>query len=309
MIVDYHMHLRGPRVAGSEPLLHTVAAIEGFVETAARRGVDEIGFTEHVYYFGQTREVWFLPYHLERCAYDLDAYCDAVLEAKRQGLPVKLGLEVDYVGARQDRLGELIAPYPWDFLLGSAHEVGDQAIDEEPGIWAELSVDEVWRGYFAEIQELAQSGHVDVMAHPDLAKIYGLRPAPDVVAELHEATAAAFAAGDVAAEISTAGLGDIGWLFPSGDPQWQGVSSLVFLERAYAEVRTAGYELVNADCVLIGEQPRIAEMREGMRARLAGALGVEVDQIAVRATTTDQLGFTGRGEGLAAQAVALLRSV
>ena len=215
MIVDYHMHLRGPRVAGSEPLLHTVAAVKGFVETAARRGVDEIGFTEHVYYFRQTRETWFLPYHLERCAYDLDAYCDAVLEAKRQGLPVKLGLEVDYVGARQDRLGELIAPYPWDFLLGSAHEVGDQAIDEEPGIWAELSVDEVWRGYFAEIQELAQSGHVDVMAHPDLAKIYGRRPAPEVVAELHEATAAAFAAGDVAAEISTAGLRKpVGELYP-----------------------------------------------------------------------------------------------
>jgi len=215
MIVDYHMHLRGPRVAGSEPLLHTVAAIEGFVETAARRGVDEIGFTEHVYYFRQTREIWFLPYHLERCAHDLDAYCDAVLEAKRQGLPVKLGLEVDYVGGRQDRLGELIAPYPWDFLLGSVHEVGDQAIDEEPGIWAELPVDEVWRGYFAEIQELAQSGHVDVMAHPDLAKIYGRRPAPEVVAELHEATAAAFAAGDVAAEISTAGLRKpVGELYP-----------------------------------------------------------------------------------------------
>lgn len=215
MIVDYHMHLRGPRVAGSEPLVHTVEAVEEFVETAARRGIDEIGFTEHVYYFGQTREVWFLPYHLERCAHDLDAYCDAVLEAKRQGLPVKLGLEVDYVGARQDRLGELIAPYPWDFLLGSVHEVGDRAIDEEPGIWAELRVDEVWRGYFAEIQELAQSGHVDVMAHPDLPKIYGRRPAPEVVAELHEATAAAFAAGDVAAEISTAGLRKpVGELYP-----------------------------------------------------------------------------------------------
>ncbi len=79
------------------------------------------------------------------------------------------------------------------------------------------------------------------------------------------------------------------------------------IERAYAEVRTAGYELVNADCVLIGERPRLAPVRDEMRARLAGALGVEADRIAVPATTTDGLGFTGRGEGLAAQAVALVR--
>jgi len=72
-------------------------------------------------------------------------------------------------------------------------------------------------------------------------------------------------------------------------------------------VREAGFELVNADCVLIGEEPRIAPVRDEMRARLAGALGVEPERVAVRATTTDRLGFTGRGEGLAAQAVALLR--
>jgi 2-C-methyl-D-erythritol 2,4-cyclodiphosphate synthase len=73
-------------------------------------------------------------------------------------------------------------------------------------------------------------------------------------------------------------------------------------------VREAGFELVNADCVLVGERPRIAPVRAEMEARLAGALGVEVGQVAVRATTTDGLGFTGRGEGLAAHAVALLTS-
>ena len=72
-------------------------------------------------------------------------------------------------------------------------------------------------------------------------------------------------------------------------------------------MREAGWELVNADCVLIGEEPRIGDVRDEMSQRLAGALGVESAQIAVRATTTDHLGFTGRGEGLAAQAVALLR--
>lgn len=106
--------------------------------------------------------------------------------------------------------------------------------------------------------------------------------------------------------LGAAGRGDIGELFPSEDPQWLDASSMRLLQRAYEVVKGDGFELVNADCVLIGEQPRIAPVRDAMRARLAGALGVTPEQVAVRATTTDRLGFTGRGEGLAAQAVVLL---
>jgi 2-C-methyl-D-erythritol 2,4-cyclodiphosphate synthase len=118
--------------------------------------------------------------------------------------------------------------------------------------------------------------------------------------------------GDVVAHalidalLGAAGLGDIGSLFPSEEAEWEGASSLDLLRRAYADVRACGYELVNADCVLIGEEPRIADVRQEMRSLLAGALGVDVQRVAVRATTTDRLGFTGRGEGLAAHAVALL---
>jgi 2-C-methyl-D-erythritol 2,4-cyclodiphosphate synthase len=112
----------------------------------------------------------------------------------------------------------------------------------------------------------------------------------------------------VDAVLGAAGLGDIGSFFPSAEPEWEGASSLLFLERAMAAVREAGFELVNADCVLVGERPRIAPFRAEMETRLAGALGVEAEQVSVRATTTDGLGFTGRGEGLAAQAVALLTS-
>ena len=108
------------------------------------------------------------------------------------------------------------------------------------------------------------------------------------------------------AVLGAAGLADIGAFFPSGDPQWQGASSLDLLARAYAATRELGFELVNADCVLVGEEPRLAPHRDAMREALAGALAVPAERIAVRATTTDGLGFTGRGEGLAAQAVALL---
>jgi 2-C-methyl-D-erythritol 2,4-cyclodiphosphate synthase len=106
--------------------------------------------------------------------------------------------------------------------------------------------------------------------------------------------------------LGAAGQGDIGSLFPSGAAEWEGASSLDLLARAYAEVREAGLVLANADCVLVGEEPRIAPLRGAIQARLAEALGVEPGLVTVRATTTDGLGFTGRGEGLAALAVALL---
>jgi 2-C-methyl-D-erythritol 2,4-cyclodiphosphate synthase len=120
--------------------------------------------------------------------------------------------------------------------------------------------------------------------------------------------------GDVVAHALTdallgaAGLADIGALFPSDDERYRGADSLVLLAEAYRHVRAAGYELVNADCVVIGQEPRIAPHREAMRARLADALGATPAQVNVRATTTDRLGFAGRGEGLAAQAVALVRT-
>jgi 2-C-methyl-D-erythritol 2,4-cyclodiphosphate synthase len=116
--------------------------------------------------------------------------------------------------------------------------------------------------------------------------------------------------GDVVAHalidalLGAAGLGDIGSLFPSGDERYRGASSLDLLREAYAGVREAGFRLVNADCVLVGEEPRIAGHREEMRRRLAAAVGE--GEVNVRATTTDRLGFPGRGEGLAAHAVALL---
>ena len=108
------------------------------------------------------------------------------------------------------------------------------------------------------------------------------------------------------AVLGAAGLEDIGALFPSGDPSLAGADSLELLRAAWERVRADGWRLANADVVLIGEEPRLAPHRDEMRARLAEALGVGPDLVSVRATTTDGLGFAGRGEGLAAQAVALV---
>jgi len=106
--------------------------------------------------------------------------------------------------------------------------------------------------------------------------------------------------------LGAAALGDIGSLFPSEGSTPEGIDSLELLRDAYARVREAGYELVNADCVLIGQEPRIADRRGELEAKLSEVVAAPVS---VRATTTDHLGFTGRGEGLAAQAVALLDAV
>ncbi len=243
MILDYHMHLRDP----DERVVHTLEAVERFVETASARGVDEIGFTEHVYYFRQTRPVWTLQYQTERCVYDLDTYVDVVLEAKRRGLPVKLGLEVDYVGERQDELAALLEAHPWDYLLGSVHWIDGQGVDQLPGIWAHAAVDEVWRRYFAALLELASSGHVDVLAHPDLAKIFGNRPDRIEYPPLD----------GVALEISTAGLRKpVGELYPAAAmlasrPAITLASDAHVpadvgrdLDRAVAHARAAGYETV-----------------------------------------------------------------
>ncbi len=119
--------------------------------------------------------------------------------------------------------------------------------------------------------------------------------------------------GDVVAHALTdallgaAGLADIGALFPSDDERYRGADSLELLAEAYRHVREAGFVLVSADCVVIGQEPQIAPHRGAMRERLTGALGVSAELVNVRATTTDRLGFTGRAEGLAAQAIALLR--
>jgi 2-C-methyl-D-erythritol 2,4-cyclodiphosphate synthase len=103
--------------------------------------------------------------------------------------------------------------------------------------------------------------------------------------------------------LGAAGLGDIGSLFPSDSSTPAGISSFDLLRDTLARVQAAGYSVVNADCILIGEQPRIADRRDELERTLSSVVGAPVS---VRATTMDRLGFTGRGEGLAAQAVALL---
>jgi 2-C-methyl-D-erythritol 4-phosphate cytidylyltransferase/2-C-methyl-D-erythritol 2,4-cyclodiphosphate synthase len=107
--------------------------------------------------------------------------------------------------------------------------------------------------------------------------------------------------------LGAAGLGDIGQHFPPSDPQWKGADSSIFLAHAAALVRQAGGLIDFIDCTVIGEAPRVGPYRDAMRSRIADVIGLPPSHVSIKATTTERLGFTGRGEGIAAQAVATIR--
>jgi histidinol-phosphatase (PHP family) len=250
VIVDYHMHLRAP----DEQIEHTVEAVEPYVETAADRNVDEIGFTEHAYYFDQTRHLWSMPYHLERCVYDIEPYVDAVVEAKRRGYPVKLGIEVDYETGREQETAEALAPYPWDYVLGSIHFLDGLGIDAEPSLVDSLGAEGAWRRYYEALGLAARSGIFDSLAHPDLVKMFGEEIEWDwdtVVGSLD----------GVAIEVSSAGLHKPhGELYPNAAllraARTRGIPITLAsdahvpqnvgrdLDRAIEHARAAGYETV-----------------------------------------------------------------
>lgn len=106
--------------------------------------------------------------------------------------------------------------------------------------------------------------------------------------------------------LGAAGLGDIGQHFPDTDPAFRGADSAGLLERVMGDLAERGWRVVNADVCLIGERPKVGPHRQRMRERVAPLLGIPVEALNVKATTTEKLGFTGRGEGLAAQAVVLI---
>ena len=210
MIVDYHMHLRN----GREEVAHDTQSVQPFVDAARAAGVDEIGISEHVYYFEQTCALWSVPYQTERCVHDIEPYVEAVVQAKERDLPVKLGLEVDYVPGREEETRALLEPYPWDYLLGSIHYVDGLGVDSEPRMVNALGVDGAWQRYFETLAEAARSGLFDSLSHPDLVKIFG----DELEAFDYGPAVSAIAESGVAIEVSTAGLRKpVGKLYPHPD--------------------------------------------------------------------------------------------
>lgn len=111
------------------------------------------------------------------------------------------------------------------------------------------------------------------------------------------------------AMLGAAALGDIGRHFPDTDEKYRGISSIKLLENVAALIAQKGYRLANADCVVVAQAPKLAPYIEKMRGNIAAAAGVDTDCISVKATTTERLGFEGRGEGISAQSVISLEKL
>lgn len=206
MLTDYHVHLRPDGEDTPAARYFTLANAERYRAAADERGIAELGVSEHVYRFTQALDVWQHPFWRENARDDLDAYCEFAREA---GL--KVGVEADYVPGREDRMANLLDGRDWDYVIGSVHFVGDEAVDHPDwDIWTTRTVDpeKVWRRYFETLAEAARSGLFDVMAHPDLVKVWGSdRPRPEGdLRRFYEPAVEAFAEAGVAVEVSTAGL-------------------------------------------------------------------------------------------------------
>jgi histidinol-phosphatase (PHP family) len=219
VLTDYHTHLRPDDPTASPREFFTEQNVMRYLEAAKSRGIAELGFSEHVYRFTDALSIWRHPFWEEYAQDDLDAYCDFVVSMKAAGHPVKLGIEVDYISGREQQIRELIEGRPWDYVIGSVHFISDRAVDHEGyDAWRRTEADQVWTAYFRLLGAAAASGLFDVLAHPDLVKVWGgERPSPRrELREFYELAIEGIERSNVAIEVSTAGLRKpVGTIYPA----------------------------------------------------------------------------------------------
>jgi histidinol-phosphatase (PHP family) len=178
-----------------------------YVARARARAVEEIAITEHVYRFAEARPWLDDRFWREEATEDADAYCAAISAARDEhGLPVLLGIEMDWLEDRTAEIAAFLDGRPFDVVLGSVHFIDGRAIDDptaDDRDW--LPVDELWTRYLEQLTAAAASGLYDVMSHPDLPKVFGRRIPAHLDRLLDDAVAAIAEAG-VAVECSSAGL-------------------------------------------------------------------------------------------------------
>ncbi len=206
MLTDYHVHLRPDEEGTPASEYLTAANAERYREAASEQGIEELGASEHVHRFAQALDVWDHPWWRQNAHDDLDAYCAFV----REETDLRLGIEADYVPGREDRMANLLEARDWDYVLGSIHFLGEAAVDMRGpwDIWRSADPDQVWRRYFETLGEAARTGMFDVLAHPDLVKVWGggARLPEGDLRRYYELAMDGIADSDVAIEVSTAGL-------------------------------------------------------------------------------------------------------
>jgi histidinol-phosphatase (PHP family) len=205
LLTDYHLHLRTDERENTAERFFTSANAERYREVARERGITELGVAEHIYRFTAAMDIWQHPFWRQYARDDLDDYCGFV----REETDLRLGIEMDFIPGREDRIATILEARDWDFVVGSVHFLRDHSLDtEDYSVWgAGESAEKIWRRYFETVAESARSGLYDVIAHPDLVKVWG-RSAPRPDGDLrryYEPAVEAFADVGVAVELSTAG--------------------------------------------------------------------------------------------------------
>lgn len=235
MPADYHSHT---------PLCkHAEGTPTEYVEAALRAGITEYGISDHAPVLPEPFDDW------RMLSTDLEEYFDWIKSARTHAagrIPIRAGLECDWLPGCQPWIEDLAGRYQWDYLIGSVHYLGDRWDFDNPkwlGRWAETDVEEAWTRYWEEYTAMAESGLFDILAHPDLIKKFGFRPEGDLQ-RFYEPVVEAIAAAGSIIEINTAG-----WYKPCLEQY----PSLDFLRSA----RDAGVPLViSSDAHAPGEVGR-----------------------------------------------------
>jgi histidinol-phosphatase (PHP family) len=216
VLTDYHVHLRQDDPEATPERFFTRANAERYREAAAERGIAELGVAEHIHRFRDALDIWDHPFWRLFAVDDLERYCAFV----REETDLRLGIEMDWIAGREDRIANVLDSYDWDYVVGSVHFLEDKALDmDEWSVWLQgASPERIWKRYFDALAAAGQSGLYDILAHPDLVKIWGKdKPLPDGdLRRFYYPAIEAIADVDVAIEVSTAGLRKpVGEIYPA----------------------------------------------------------------------------------------------
>ena len=231
MLTDYHVHM-------AETGEFTVEYYKEYLEKARQAGIEELGISEHAYFFYETKNILSNPWvdnrrHLH--FKDYQKFFDNVREA---GLPIKMGIEMDYTPGKEKEMEEFINKHPFDYVIGSVHWIGDWGIDlaDYKDEYERRDIKEAYIQYYDQIVTLAESKLFDFVGHIDLIKIFNYRPDDqDFIEAQYDRVVKALAESDTCIEISTAGIRKpVGEMYP--DP--------IFLQKCF----NAGVKIViNSD--------------------------------------------------------------
>jgi histidinol-phosphatase (PHP family) len=219
MLTDDHVHLRPDEDDATASRVFTAQNAARYRAAASERGIAELGVSEHVHRFSAALGVWQHDWWRSNAKDDIDEYCAFV----RQETDLRLGIEADLVRGREEQMAALLDAREWDYVVGSVHFLQDEAVDmrESPwDIWRSADPDEVWERYFQTLGHAAATGMFDILAHPDLVKVWGSdAPAPQgELRRFYELAMPGIEQADVAIEVSTAGLRKpVGEIYPDAE--------------------------------------------------------------------------------------------